>query len=63
MYQCEMNFYEAGVRFFQEYQDQAKKIAELSARIEELEKFKSKIEKLPYYDEWVISYNCAGYHD
>lgn len=45
------------------YQDQTRLIAELSARVKELEDFKKSIEKLPYYDEWVISYNCGGYQD
>lgn len=63
MTQLEHDFYSAGIRFMQNYQDQTQLIAALSARIEELEKFKAKIEKLPYYDEWVISYNCAGYQD
>lgn len=63
MTQIEQNYYEAATAFIQNYQDQMQLIAELSARVEELEKFKAQIEKLPYYDEWVISYNCAGYHE
>lgn len=63
MWQCEQNFYEAGAQFFQNYQDQTQLIAELSAKVKELEKFKQKIEKLPYYAEWVAAYNCDGYQD
>lgn len=63
MTQLEQDFYSAGIQFMENYQDQTQFIAKLSARIEELEKFKAQIEKLPYYDEWVTSYNCAGYQD
>ena len=63
MTQLEQDFYSAGIQFMENYQDQTRLIAELSARVEELEKFKANIEKLPYYDEWVISYNCAGYQE
>ena len=63
MTQLEQDFYSAGIRFMENYQDQTRLIAELSARVAELEKFKANIEKLPYYDEWVISYNCGGYHE
>lgn len=63
MTQIEQNYYEAAIAFMRNYQDQTQLIAALSARVEELEKFKTQIEKLPYYDEWVISYNCAGYQD
>ena len=63
MTQLEQDFYSAGIQFMENYQDQTQLIAELSARVAELEKFKANIEKLPYYDEWVISYNCAGYHE
>ena len=63
MTQLEQDFYSAGIRFMENYQDQTRLIAELSARVEELEKFKASIEKLPYYNEWVSSYNCAGYHE
>lgn len=63
MTQLEQDFYSAGIQFMENYQDQTQLIAELSARVAELEKFKANIEKLPYYDKWVISYNCAGYHE
>lgn len=63
MTSLEYNFYDAGLAFFQNYQDQTQLIAELSARVKELEDFKKSIEKLPYYDEWVISHNCGGYQD
>ena len=63
MTQLEQDFYSAGIQFMENYQDQTRLIAELSARVAELEKFKANIEKLPYYNEWVISYNCAGYQD
>ena len=63
MTQLEQDFYSAGIRFMENYQDQMQLIAELSARVKELEDFKKSIEKLPYYDEWVISYNCGGYQD
>ena len=63
MTQLEQHFYSAGIQFMENYQDQTRLIAELSARVAELEKFKANIEKLPYYDEWVISYNCAGHHE
>lgn len=56
-------FFVEGVEFMKKYQDQMQLIAELSARVKELEDFKKSIEKLPYYDEWVISYNCGGYQD
>ena len=63
MTQLEQDFYSAGIQFMENYQDQTRLIAELSARIKELEDFKKSIEKLPYYDEWIISYNCGGYQD
>lgn len=63
MTQLEQDFYSAGIQFMENYQDQTRLIAELSARVKELEDFKKSIEKLPYYDEWVISYNCVGYQD
>lgn len=63
MTQLEQDFYSAGIQFMENYQDQTRLIAELSARVKELEDFKKSIEKLPYYDEWVISYNCGGYQD
>ena len=63
MTQLEQHFYSAGIQFMENYQDQTRLIAELSARVKELEDFKKSIEKLPYYDEWVISYNCGGYQD
>ena len=63
MTQLEQDFYSAGIQFMENYQDQTRLIAELSARVAELEKFKANIEKLPYYNEWVISYNCTGYHE
>ena len=63
MTQLEQDFYSAGIRFMENYQDQTQLIAELSARVAELEKFKANIEKLPYYNEWVIAHNCAGYHE
>ena len=63
MTQLEQDFYSAGIQFIENYQDQTRLIAELSARVKELEDFKKSIEKLPYYDEWIISYNCGGYQD
>ena len=63
MTQLEQDFYSAGIRFMENYQDQTQLIAGLSARVAELEKFKANIEKLPYYNEWVITHNCAGYHE
>ena len=47
--------------FYSHYKDPY----DLRNKIQEafLEKFKANIEKLPYYDEWVISYNCAGYQE
>ena len=63
MTQLEQDFYSAGIQFMENYQDQTRLIAELSARVKELEDFKKSIEKLPYYDEWIISYNCGGYQD
>ena len=63
MTQLEQDFYSAGIQFMENYQDQTRLIVELSARVKELEDFKKAIEKLPYYDEWVISYNCGGYQD
>lgn len=63
MTQLEQDFYSAGIRFMENYQDQTRLIAELSARVKELEDFKKSIEKLPYYDEWVITHNCGGYQD
>ena len=63
MTQLEQDFYSAGIQFMENYQDQTRLIAELSAQVKELEDFKKSIEKLPYYDEWVISYNCGGYQD
>ena len=63
MTQLEQHFYSAGIQFMENYQDQTRLIAELSARVKELEDFKKSIEKLPYYDEWVITYNCGGYQD
>ena len=63
MTQLEQHFYSAGIQFMENYQDQTRLIAELSARVKELEDFKKSIEKLPYYDEWIISYNCGGYQD
>ena len=63
MTQLEQDFYSVGIQFMENYQDQTRLIAELSARVKELEDFKKSIEKLPYYDEWVISYNCGGYQD
>ena len=63
MTQLEQDFYSAGIQFMENYQDQTRLIAELSARVKELEDFKKSIEKLPYYDEWVITYNCGGYQD
>ena len=56
-------FFTEGVEFMKKYQDQTQLIAELSARVKELEDFKKSIEKLPYYDEWVIAHNCGGYQD
>ena len=63
MTQLEQDFYSAGIQFMENYQEQTRLIAELSARVKELEDFKKSIEKLPYYDEWVIAYNCGGYQD
>lgn len=63
MTQIEQNYYEAAIAFMQNYQDQTQLIAALSARVKELEDFKKSIEKLPYYDEWVIAHNCGGYQD
>ena len=63
MTQLEQDFYSAGIQFMENYQDQTRLIAELSARVKELEDFKKSIEKLPYYDEWVITYTCGGYKD
>ena len=63
MTQLEQDFYSAGIQFMENYQDQTRLIAELSARVKELEDFKKSIEKLPYYDEWVITHNCSGYQD
>ena len=63
MTQLEQDFYSAGIQFMENYQDQTRLIAELSARVKELEDFKKSIEKLPYYDEWVIEYNRGGYQD
>ena len=51
MTQLEQHFYSAGIQFMENYQDQTRLIAELSARVKELEDFKKSIEKLPYYDE------------
>ena len=45
MTQLEQDFYSAGIRFMENYQDQTQLIAELSARVAELEKFKANIEK------------------
>jgi len=56
-------FFAEAVSFMKKYQDQTQLIAELSARVKELENFKKSIEKLPYYDEWVIAHNCGGYQD
>lgn len=63
MTQLEQDFYSAGIQFMENYQDQTRLIAELSARVKELEDFKKSIEKLPYYDEWIITHNCGGYQD
>ena len=38
MTQLEQDFYSAGIRFMENYQDQTQLIAELSARVKELEK-------------------------
>ena len=57
MTQLEQDFYSAGIRFMENYQDQTRLIAELSARVKEKKKKKKSIEKLPYYNEWVIAHN------
>ena len=63
MTQLEQDFYSAGIQFMENYQDQTRLITELSARVKELEDFKKSIEKLPYYNEWIITHNCGGYHE
>ena len=38
-------------------------ISYLMDRVQELQEYKEKIEKLPEYESWVASFNCGGYHD
>ena len=38
-------------------------ISHLMDRIQELQEYKEKIEKLPEYESWVAGFNCGGYHD
>lgn len=38
-------------------------ISHLMDRVQELQEYKEKIEKLPEYESWVAGFNCGGYHD
>ena len=38
-------------------------ISHLMDRVQELQVYKEKIEKLPEYESWVAGFNCGGYHD
>lgn len=38
-------------------------ISHLMDRVQELQEYKDKIEKLPEYESWVAGFNCGGYHD
>lgn len=38
-------------------------ISHLIDRVQELQEYKDKIEKLPEYESWVAGFNCGGYHD
>lgn len=38
-------------------------VSHLMDRVQELQEYKEKIEKLPEYESWVAGFNCGGYHD
>lgn len=38
-------------------------ISHLMDKVQELQEYKEKIEKLPEYESWVAGFNCGGYHD
>lgn len=38
-------------------------VSHLMDKVQKLQEYKEKIEKLPEYESWVAGFNCGGYHD